>query len=182
MPKFSNRASKSVLVHDVVFGEATVTLLTSDGSFTVPRNVLTERIGPEDFEYIIEYSILNNVLTGVTDPDGTILFRIDDNQATVAGRDPVFLSKVIKNGFEVPLEEVIEPMMAQISPALLERIKNLPEDYLKLYFAYEVKISYLASNPEKPYLFDPTPMEKMHAIALKTSNSSEYPPLFMKNA
>lgn len=182
MPNYSNRATKEVLVHSVVFDEATVTFTSSGGSFVVPRNVLTERISEDDHEYTIEYYIPNNILTGITSPDGTILYRIDNNQVKILGRDPVFLSKVMKNGFEVPLESVIEPLMAEISPTLLERIKILPDEYLSTYFAYEVKISYLASNPAQPYLFDPTPMEKMHAIALKSSNSSEYPPLIMKNS
>ena len=181
MPKFSNRTQIEDFVVAVVQDQATVTFSTSGGSFSVPLTPLTQKIYVEDnHPYVIEYDNSSHVLSGVFAPDGSTIYRISDDQVRTVSHSVEHLSRVVKNGVPLELADAIETMMSYTSETFKERFKNLPEDYLNIYYIYEVKVSYLASNPPTPYLFDPTPNELAHALALSMVDSPTYPPLILK--
>lgn len=183
MPTYSNRITSEAFVSFVSLGDEIVSFDTNIGSFAVPNTPLTRKIYVEDdFPYILEFNAYNNILCGITAPDGKILYRISDRQVEITSRSPEYLSILQKDGVPLPLNESIEHMMSIIASVFIERLKNLPQDYLNLYYIYELKVSYLASTTEESPIFDPTPSEKAHALALISTRTSDYPPLVQKTS
>lgn len=170
MQKFSNRVTQPHLVSHVSRTEDDqfVLFTTNIGTYMVPATPLTVNMYEDDqYPYVLEFFGPTNVLTGITAPDDRTLFRINDSQAQVLSRTPVFASQMFKNGVPLPLDQTLPLLLEEVDPPFMERLKVLPEEYLVDYYVYETKVSYLASRPNKPYIFDATPNEMMHAMSLQ---------------
>lgn len=181
MPVYSNRVTEESLIPKAVFNDDSVEIATDFGEFILPSNVLTQKIYESlDFTYTLEFDVRSAVLCGVFSPEGATLYRIDDNEVRRVSNSAQHLSRIIKNGKTVPLDSALEKMMSALKPQFLERLKSLPQEYLNEYYVYEVKISYLASTQDEDLIFDPTPSEKAHALALSLIESDDFPPLVQK--
>lgn len=178
MPYFTNRYTRKALVTQVLFFENHLEIETTIGKIGIHKDQSTERIAVDmENPYLIEFDLSHNMLTGLIGPDNTIYFKLNDIQIAKQALTVEFSSKITKDREKVNPEDVLEDMMRHISEPLQERFSKLNPDYLDKYYIYEVKVSYLASNPPKPYLFDPTPDETNKALALWSFQSADYPPL-----
>lgn len=181
MQRFSNRTTFKTFIRSVIFGETTVTLETDDGSFVVPQTSLTLKIADDpQFPYILEYDNSTKLLCGVISPEEAVLYRLNDDQVRQVSQSVEHLSRLTLNGLSLDINEALPLMMDNLEEIYVERLRRLPELYLNEYYVYEVKVSYLASNLGKPVVFDTTPQEMMHSMALVTSQSPSYPPFVQK--
>ena len=181
MPAYNNRVLEESLITKVVFNDDSVEIATDFGEFSLPSNVLTQKIYESlDFTYTLEFDVRSAVLCGVFSPEGSTLYRIDDNDVRRVSNSAQHLSRITKNGGTMPLDSALEEMMSALKPRFLDRLKSLPQEYLNEYYVYEVKISYLASTRDENLIFDPTPSEKAHALALSLVEPEDFPPLVQK--
>jgi len=176
--RFTNRFTITQPIDEVYFEDTSVFVTIGETSYALPYNTLTSRISADpDIPYEVEYHTPTMLLSALREPGLSYLYRIPDDQLFILGRSPAYVNRLFLDGRTLDTSLVAEDMIKFTNEEYMTRIRSLPSSYMEKYFIYELKVSYLASSPPKPYLFDPTQQELSAAVALSLDDNAGYLPL-----